>query len=134
MGNPRARGAGVEYFGDVGVIHDRQRLPLGFETGDDLMRVHARLQNLEGDFAAHRLQGVISRKSFFRPRRRLAGAYSWLSRPECDLAGPDGISFTNMTRPRATLRCRFVSEEALGIVAVFWKDETAPACGPFMPK
>ena len=28
-------GAGVEDFGDVGVVHHRQGLPLGFEAGDD---------------------------------------------------------------------------------------------------
>ena len=28
--------AGIEHPGDVGVVHQRQRLPLGLEPGDDL--------------------------------------------------------------------------------------------------
>ena len=34
--------AGVEHPGDVGVVHQRQGLPLGLEAGDDLAAVHAR--------------------------------------------------------------------------------------------
>ena len=45
-------GAGVEDLGDVGVVHQRQRLPLGLEAGDDLAGVHARLDDLERDLAA----------------------------------------------------------------------------------
>src|ERR671910_153687 len=48
-------GTGVEYLGDVRMIHDRQGLPLGLETGDHLPRVHARFQDLERDLAAHGL-------------------------------------------------------------------------------
>ena len=47
--------AGVEHLGDVRVVHQRQRLALGLEPGDDLPRVHAQLDDLEGDPAAHRL-------------------------------------------------------------------------------
>ena len=38
-----------------GMIHQRQRLPLGLEAGDHLPRVHARLDDLQGHLAAHRL-------------------------------------------------------------------------------
>ena len=48
-------GAGVEHPGDVGVVHQRQRLPLGLEPGDDLLRVHARLDDLQRHLAAHGL-------------------------------------------------------------------------------
>jgi hypothetical protein len=41
--------------GDVRVIHDRQRLPLRLEAGDDLPCIHARLDDFEGHFAADRL-------------------------------------------------------------------------------
>jgi hypothetical protein len=41
--------------GDVGVIHQGQRLPLRLEAGDDLVRVHAGLEHLQGHLAAHRL-------------------------------------------------------------------------------
>ena len=37
------------------MVHHRQRLALGLETGDDRARVHARLDDLERDAAAHRL-------------------------------------------------------------------------------
>ena len=39
--------AGIEHFGNVRMIHHRQRLPLGFETGDHLPRVHSRLDDLQ---------------------------------------------------------------------------------------
>ena len=37
------------------VIHQRQRLPLRLEAGDDLGRIHARLDDLEGDGSPDRL-------------------------------------------------------------------------------
>ena len=37
------------------MIHQRQRLALGLEPGDDLFRVHAQLDDLEGHPAADRL-------------------------------------------------------------------------------
>ena len=46
--------AGVEDLGDVRMVHQRQRLAFGFEAGDDLPGVHAQLDDLEGDAAAHR--------------------------------------------------------------------------------
>ena len=48
--------AGVQHAGDVGVVHQRQGLALGLEAGDDLTGVHARLDDLEGHFAADRLR------------------------------------------------------------------------------
>ena len=47
--------AGIEDLGDVGMVHHRQRLPLGLEAGDDLPRVHAELDDLERHPAADRL-------------------------------------------------------------------------------
>ena len=44
----------IEHLGDVRMIHHRQRLALGFEAGDDLLGVHAQLDDLERDAAAHR--------------------------------------------------------------------------------
>jgi hypothetical protein len=38
------------------MIHEGQRVPLGLEPGQDLRTVHARLDNLEGDLAANRLE------------------------------------------------------------------------------
>ena len=48
-------GAGVQHTGDVRMVHQRQRLPLGLEPGDDLFGVHPQLDDLEGDLAPHRL-------------------------------------------------------------------------------
>src|SRR5262249_9165471 len=42
----------VMHLGDIRMIHDRERLPLSFETSDDLPRVHAGLEHLEGNLAA----------------------------------------------------------------------------------
>ena len=36
------------------MIHERERLPLGFEARDDLPGIHAELDDLEGHAAAHR--------------------------------------------------------------------------------
>ena len=47
-----AGGPGVEDFGDVGMVHQGQRLALGLEPGDDLAGVHAGLDDLERDLAA----------------------------------------------------------------------------------
>ena len=51
---PAALGrAGLEHPGDVSVVHQRQRLPLRLEPGDDIARVHARLDDLQGHLAAN---------------------------------------------------------------------------------
>ena len=42
-------GAGVEHPGDAGVVHQREGLALGLEAGHDLLGVHARLDDLQGD-------------------------------------------------------------------------------------
>ena len=48
--------AGVEDLGDVGVVHQRQGLALGLEAGDDLLGVHAGLDDLQGHLAADGLR------------------------------------------------------------------------------
>jgi hypothetical protein len=40
--------SGVKHFGDVRVVHEGEGLPLGLEPGDHLVRVHSRLDQLEG--------------------------------------------------------------------------------------
>src|SRR5439155_15816841 len=45
--------ARVEYLGDVRVVHQGNGLALGFEAGDDTLGVHAHLDHLERDLAAH---------------------------------------------------------------------------------
>ena len=51
-----SRRAGVEDLGDVRVIHQRERLPLGVESRQHLLRVHARLDDLDGDAALDRFR------------------------------------------------------------------------------
>ena len=75
---------GVEHLGDIGVIHQGQRLPLGLEAGQHLATVHARLHQLERDFALHRLRllGHVDRahapfadllQQLVRPNHRAGG-------------------------------------------------------------
>ena len=52
---PTADCSAVEDAGDVGVVHQRQGLPLRLEAGDDLAGVHARFNELERNLAPHRL-------------------------------------------------------------------------------
>jgi hypothetical protein len=47
-------GAGVEDPGDIGVVHERQGLALGFKAGNDAFGIHAQLDYLEGNPAANR--------------------------------------------------------------------------------
>ena len=49
-----SRRARVQDFGDVGMVHHRQRLALGFEARDDRPRVHAQFNHLQRHQAAHR--------------------------------------------------------------------------------
>jgi len=44
----------IEHLGDVRVVHHRQSLPLSLEAGDNLLRVHPRLDDLQGHTASHR--------------------------------------------------------------------------------
>ena len=45
----------IQDAGDVGMVHQGQRLPLGLEAGHDLLGVHAQLDDLQGHPAADRL-------------------------------------------------------------------------------
>src|SRR5262249_44282948 len=55
VGPARLRSAAIEDVSDVRMIHQSERLPLRFEAGDDLARIHAGLEDLQRDAAAHRL-------------------------------------------------------------------------------
>ncbi len=48
------RGSGVQDLGDGRMIHDRQRLPLGFEALHHGLVVHSGLDQFHGNLAAHR--------------------------------------------------------------------------------
>ncbi len=49
------RATTVEDLGDVGMIHHGQGLALGFEAGDDLVGVHAQLDDLQRHAPADRV-------------------------------------------------------------------------------
>ena len=55
IGAALCRGSRIEHPGDVRVIHQCQRLPLGLEPGDNLPRVHAELDHLQGHLTFYRL-------------------------------------------------------------------------------
>ena len=54
-GRPDVGLAAVDDLGDIGVAHQGQGLALGLEAGDDLARVHPRLDDLERHHPADRL-------------------------------------------------------------------------------
>ena len=66
-------GTGVEDPGDVGVIHQRERLALGFEPGDYLPAVHARLDNLQRHVPPNRLEllSAINRRQLSQSLRNV---------------------------------------------------------------
>ena len=66
VGTAGLGGAGVEDAGDVRVVHQRQRLPLGLKAGDHWLGVHARLDDLESDAAVDRL-GLLGDKDDTHP-------------------------------------------------------------------
>src|SRR4051812_26062610 len=50
-GPPVFGGAAIEHLCDVWMVHQREGLPLGFEAGHDLLRVHAELDDLQSNAA-----------------------------------------------------------------------------------
>ena len=46
--------ASIEHLGNVGMVHEREGLPLRFEPGNDTFGVHAKLDDLERHAAANR--------------------------------------------------------------------------------
>ena len=78
-----------EDLGDVGMVHQGQGLALGLEAGDHLTRVHAWLEDFQGDLAADRL-GLLGHEDdaeapladlfqqFVRPDHRAGTLGDWL--------------------------------------------------------
>ena len=85
-GRPALRRSRIEHFGDVRMVHHRQRLPLGLEAGDHLPRVHARLDDLERDRPLDRL-GLLGHEH--DAHAAFADLLQQLVRPD-DRAGPLG--------------------------------------------
>ncbi len=50
----RLSGTRIQHLGDIRMVHQGQRLPLGLEASDDLSRIHPQLDDLEGDAAFDR--------------------------------------------------------------------------------
>ena len=86
-GRPVAGRAGVEHLGDVRVVHQGQRLPLGLEAGEDLLRVHPGLDELERDQSFDRL-GLLGHPD--RAHAALADLFEQLVLPGNDAAGDVG--------------------------------------------
>src|SRR5260370_26622253 len=47
-------GTGIEYLRDVGMIHQRERLPLCLKPSDHPFRVHARFDDFQGYMTTNR--------------------------------------------------------------------------------
>ena len=94
VGTARVGGAGVEDLGDVGVVHQGQRLAFGPEPGEDLAAVHAGLDELERDRPPHRL-GLLGHVD--RAHAPLADRLEQLVRAD-DRAG----AFAGRSAPTAT--------------------------------
>jgi hypothetical protein len=56
IGTAAVGGARLPHLCDFGVVHHRQRLPLGLEAGNDLAAVHARLDDLDRHLPPHGLR------------------------------------------------------------------------------
>ena len=69
----------VEHPGDVGVVHEGQRLPLGLEPRDHLPRVHARLEHLQRDLAPHGPR-LLGQEHY--PEPAVADLFQQLVRPD----------------------------------------------------
>ena len=52
VGSTGVSGSGVEDFGDVGMVHHRERLAFGLKAGDDVFGVHPEFDDFEGDVSA----------------------------------------------------------------------------------
>jgi hypothetical protein len=50
------RHAAIVHLGDVGMIHERQRLPLGFKSSQHALGIHARFDQLDRNDASHWLR------------------------------------------------------------------------------
>ena len=90
VGPALGRASSVEHLGDGRVVHESQGLALGLEAGHHLLRVHARLDDLDGHPASgldllsephlphptlsNQLQEAIGAKLAPRHRFRLVGS------------------------------------------------------------
>ena len=76
--------ARIEHSRDAGMVHDRQRLSLGLEPGDELPCVHSELQNFQGN-AAGNGRGLV---------RGLNGSHSALAEHLQDAVRTDAFGLT----------------------------------------
>src|SRR5438034_6971376 len=51
---PRFGRPGIKHLRDIGVVHQRQCLPLGLKPGDHALRIHSRLDDFQSDPPADR--------------------------------------------------------------------------------
>ena len=96
---PRFGGPRVQHLGDVRMVHQGQRLPLGLEAGHDLAGIHPRLDDLERDAA---LQRMLLNRQVHHPHAPLA---NWLKQlVGADLGMVRRIDSRNVRR-RGDHRC-----------------------------
>ena len=69
---------GIQHLGDIGVIHQRQRLALRLEAGDDLASIHARFNDFQGHRAA---DGMLLLGDEDQSHAALADLFHQLVRP-----------------------------------------------------
>ncbi len=98
IGPSRIGRSGVIHAGDVRMVHQRQRLPLRFESGDHVARVHARFDDLQRNFAPHRL---LLFGNEYQPEAPLTNLlhqlvctdhYPWAFDNRCEVGGVVGTS------------------------------------------
>ena len=53
IGSPRIGRTGIQHPGDVGVIHQGQRLSFGLKSRDNLLSIHARLDDFQSHHTTH---------------------------------------------------------------------------------
>ena len=101
-------GADVENAGDIRVVHHREGLAFRFEPGDDGLRVHPGLDELERDESLHRFDLLG------HPDGTHAAFADGLE--ELVLAGNDGASFDGIAGERRGYA--FVLSGAVGFIRV----------------
>ena len=115
--------AGIEDLGDVDVIHERDRLALGFESYEELLGGHCAADQLQGDLA---FDG-------FGLRRQVDDSHAALAQEPLDDVAVDNRVGGHLRQATCTL-CgetidigRLVSHHAMGIAAkIMLPDIVAP--------
>ena len=136
--------ARVEDLGHARVVHHRQGLTLGLESGDNLLRIHAQLDELQCDTAADRL-GLLSEIDDAHPplsdlledsvradTRGTIGGTPWLAKRLVVRASLAGIRLCHEENPSpsratSTINCPPIINEIILLSSFHY---TTPEGGP----